>query len=165
MNDTLKVAGRIGAELGAAKAEVDKLRAILEGILFCGRGTSGRIILEAEDEDRIRGALMQASPCQAQNGPCPGDGVSECKDCPTAVDMATAAAQGFRDGQAAVEPAPAQDEQQPVAVPDGWKLVPAEPSAEMLRAAQDALANEGLSVSEWMVHLTYRAAIGAQGGQ
>ncbi|MBA1234741.1 hypothetical protein G7Z98_09255 [Pseudomonas stutzeri] len=28
----------------------------------------------------------------------------------TAVDMATAAAQGFRDGQAAVEPAPAQDE-------------------------------------------------------
>ncbi|MCO7546132.1 hypothetical protein [Stutzerimonas nitrititolerans] len=30
----------------------------------------------------------------------------------TAVDMATAAAQGFRDGQAAVEPAPAQDERE-----------------------------------------------------
>jgi hypothetical protein len=34
----------------------------------------------------------------------------------TAVDMATAAAQGFRDGQAAVEQAPAEDEHQPV----GW---------------------------------------------
>lgn len=55
------------------------------------------------------------------------------------------------------------------ALPDGWLLVPAEPSVEMLRAAQDALASEGLSVSEWMVHLTYRAAIDAalsvQGGQ
>ena len=47
------------------------------------------------------------------------------------------------------------------ALPDGWLLVPAEPSVEMLRAAQDALASEGLSVSEWMVHLTYRAAIDA----
>ncbi|WP_422908963.1 hypothetical protein [Pseudomonas songnenensis] len=35
---------------------------------------------------------------------------SEPTDTFTAVDMATAAAQGFRDGQAAVEPAPAQDE-------------------------------------------------------
>lgn len=38
---------------------------------------------------------------------------AEPTDTYTAVDMATAAAQGFRDGQAAVEQAPAQDEQQP----------------------------------------------------
>jgi len=38
----------------------------------------------------------------------------------TAVDMVTAAAQGFRDGQAAVEPAPAQDERKTfeVEIPD-----------------------------------------------
>lgn len=123
MNDTLKAAGRIGAELGAAKAEVDKLRAILEGILFCGRGTSGRIILDAEDEDRIRGALMQAGPeriCPCQFGNCLGaedDEVCKAKqaeptDTYTAVDMATAAAQGFRDGQAAVEQAAAKDERE-----------------------------------------------------
>lgn len=38
----------------------------------------------------------------------------------TAVDMTTAAAQGFRDGVASV------------VVPEGWKLVPVEPTAEML---------------------------------
>ncbi|WP_312903765.1 hypothetical protein [Stutzerimonas nitrititolerans] len=41
---------------------------------------------------------------------------SEPTDTFTATDMATAAAQGFRDGQAAVEPAPAQDEQEVAAV-------------------------------------------------
>lgn len=145
----LKELAAMGAELGAAKAEVDKLRAILEGILFCGRGTSGRIILEAEDEDRIRGALMQASPCQAQNGPCPGDGVSECKDCPTAVDMATAAAQGFRDGQAAVEQAPAQDE---LTAFDAWY------ATEESFAAGDSNGWYGIARAAWMA----RAARPAQ---
>ncbi|EPL59903.1 hypothetical protein B382_23638 [Stutzerimonas stutzeri B1SMN1] len=32
MNDTLKVAGRIGAELGAAKAEVERLREQLSAV-------------------------------------------------------------------------------------------------------------------------------------
>ena len=41
---------------------------------------------------------------------------SEPTDAFTAVDMATAAAQGFRDGQAAVEQAAAQDDREPV----GW---------------------------------------------
>ncbi|WAD26634.1 hypothetical protein OS670_19900 [Pseudomonadaceae bacterium T75] len=41
---------------------------------------------------------------------------AEPTDAFTAVDMATAAAQGFRDGQAAVEPAPAQDERETIIV-------------------------------------------------
>ena len=43
---------------------------------------------------------------------------AEPTDAFTAVDMATAASQGFRDGQAAVEPAPAQDERNPT--PDDY---------------------------------------------
>jgi hypothetical protein len=35
MNDTLKVAGRIGAELGAAKAELEKLRGLLREAIHC----------------------------------------------------------------------------------------------------------------------------------
>jgi hypothetical protein len=93
MNDTLKAAGRIGAELGAAKAENEKLRGLL--CLVAKRVRNGsavdRIILE-----RIDAALSQkAKPTETF----------------TAVEMATAAAQGFRDGQAAVEPVPVQDEQ------------------------------------------------------
>ena len=56
MNDTLKVAGRIGAELGAAKAENEKLRGLL--CLVAKRVRNGsavdRIILE-----RIDAALAQ----------------------------------------------------------------------------------------------------------
>lgn len=72
----------------------------------------------------------QAEPvCQTMQRPkaecgCPDCGsslidwpTSEPTDTYTAVDMATAAAQGFRDGQAAVEPAPAQDERE-AHVPD-----------------------------------------------
>lgn len=36
MNDTLKVAGRIGAELGAAKAELERLRELLRDVEFRG---------------------------------------------------------------------------------------------------------------------------------
>lgn len=119
---------------------------------------------------------------------------AETTDTYTAVEMATAAAQGFRDGQAAVEPAPAQDEreafearmvleagpgaadlwikgnpgagysnervndhrfgwvaclewmatrpaqteQQPVTVPEGWKMVPIKPTKEMLAVCKVA---------------------------
>ena len=49
----LKEMKNLGAKLGAAKSENEKLRGIIEGILYSGRGTSGRIILDAEDEDRF----------------------------------------------------------------------------------------------------------------
>ena len=99
MNDTLKAAGRIGAELGAAKAENERLRGLLQQVVDCqaehygdGCGLHLSMITLA---GRIKDALSQQ--------PKPTDTY-------TAVDMATAAAQGFRDGQAAAEPAPAQDE-------------------------------------------------------
>jgi len=92
MNDTLKVAGRIGAELGAAKAENDRLRGLLQQVVDCqaehygdGCGLHLSMITLA---GRIKDALSQQP---------------EPTDTYTAVDMATAAAQGFRDGQAAVE--------------------------------------------------------------
>lgn len=84
MNDTLKVAGRIGAELGAAKAKVERLRGLLEELHPYVRGCSSELW------DRYHATLSQQA---------------EPTDTFTAVDMATAAAQGFRDGQAAVEPA------------------------------------------------------------
>ncbi|WP_313489401.1 hypothetical protein [Stutzerimonas nitrititolerans] len=43
MNDTLKVAGRIGAELGAAKAEVERLRGLLEELHPYVRGCSSEL--------------------------------------------------------------------------------------------------------------------------
>lgn len=91
MKDTLKVAGRIGAELGAAKAENDRLRGLLEAALYYvpSNKTELRALIDA--------ALSQQA---------------EPTDTFTAVDMATAAAQGFRDGQAAVEPSPEQDERE-----------------------------------------------------
>ncbi len=126
----LKVAGRIGAELGAAKAENERLRAEVEALrvallgiasanpaergiewakAYASDGLSGtgselyirwlETFKEAEalrkDADRHATLSQQAEPTDAF----------------TAVEMATAAAQGFRDGQAAVEPAAAQDEQ------------------------------------------------------
>jgi len=96
MNDTLKAAGRIGAELGAAKAENEKLRGLVRRYvdLFADVRLAGQAkLLDAE----ARAALSpQAEPT----------------DTYTAVDMATAAAQGFRDGQAAVEQAAVKDERE-----------------------------------------------------
>lgn len=100
MNDTLKVAGRIGAELGAAKAENDRLREALSRIANLPMyqcSTENDYRLSAAKAMAVGALTHQADP-------------AETTEAYTARDMATAAAQGFRDGQAAVEPAPAQDE-------------------------------------------------------
>jgi hypothetical protein len=114
MNDTLKVAGRIGAELGAAKAEVERLREALrpfatfeavrskQGGCTPKRGTVWAVASAGEDAEITVEHLQAAVAALSQQ--------AEPTDTFTAVDMATAAAQGFRDGQAAVEQATAQDE-------------------------------------------------------
>ena len=100
----------MGAELGAAKAENDRLRGLLEAALYYVPSN------KAELRSLIDSALSrQAEPvCQTMQRPkaecgCPDCGSSlidwptaEPTDAFTAVDMATAAAQGFRDGQAAL---------------------------------------------------------------
>jgi hypothetical protein len=101
MNDTLKAAGRIGAELGAAKAENEAMRILLR--------ESYSELLVMKTEVGFRGEtldLIDRIDAFLSQQPEPTDTF-------TAVDMATAAAQGFRDGQAAVEQATAQDEQSP----------------------------------------------------
>ncbi len=91
MNDALKAAGRIGAELGAAKAESERLRGLLRDVndVFEGQHPAPGLVIA-----RVRNTLSQQP---------------EPTDTYTAVDMATAAAQGFRDWHKAA-PAPAQDE-------------------------------------------------------
>lgn len=183
MNDTLKVA--MGAELGAAKAENEKLRGLLT--------TAWRLRPDQhyhEDHLQAEQKAWEVETAEVLNAADALSQQPEPTETYTAVDMATAAAQGFRDGQAAVEQAteqderktfeawaktqgdkwlivgglqwsagtddyasartnaawaawqeraalstrPAQTEQQPVAVPEGWKLVPVQPTAEMLAA-------------------------------
>ncbi len=105
----LKELAAMGAELGAAKAENDRLRGLLQQVVDCqaehygdGCGLHLSMITLA---GRIKDALSQ----QAETVRCPGteDTASMDSDSAqeqyTAVDMATAAAQGFRDGQAAME--------------------------------------------------------------
>lgn len=96
MNDTLKVAGRIGAELGAVKAECEKLRRLLRELDEAwndhdGRSRFGKLML------RVEAALsQQAEPrCEYCDGTGDihrpdGEWLGECKEC--------------------VKPAPAQDE-------------------------------------------------------
>jgi len=83
LNDTLKAAGRIGTELGAAKAENEKLRGLLRDVEF-------------------RGLLTGWEPCLIGHITAALSQQDEPTDTYTAVDMVTAAAQGFRDGQAAL---------------------------------------------------------------
>jgi len=124
MNDTLKVAGRIGAELGAAKAEVERLREALrpfaafeavrskQGGCTPKRGTAWAVASAGEEAEITVEHLQEAVAALSQQ--------PEPTDTFTAVEMATAAAQGFRDGQAAVEQAAAQGERKTfeVEIPD-----------------------------------------------
>lgn len=117
MNDTLKAVGNIGAELGAAKAENEAMRILLREsysellVMKTEVGFRGKTL---DLIDRIDAFLStQAEPTDAF----------------TATDMINQSAQAFRDGQAAVEPAPAQDEKAAfeaayhVVVDNGWTNV------------------------------------------
>ena len=106
----LKEMMNLGAELGAAMAENDRLREVLSRIANLPMyqcSTENDYRLSAAKAMAVGALTHQADP-------------TETTDTFTAVDMATAAAQGFRDGQAAVEPAPAQDEREAfeVEIPD-----------------------------------------------
>lgn len=142
MNDTLKAAGRIGAELGAAKAECERLRELLRDVEFRGLLTGWEPGLIGH----ITAALSQQD---------------EPTDTYTAVDMATAAAQGFRDGQAAVEPAPAQDERWAVHAqgPDELYAAFSREDAEQHAAALNTLSMPaGIQVSAIVVESPWPAA-------
>ena len=72
----------------------------------------------------------------------------------TAADMATAAAQGFRDGAASTAP--------PAAQAGGWRLIPAEPTGAMLAAAEMALYEARSTLGRYAVHkAAYRALLAA----
>jgi len=135
----LKELAAMGAELGAAKAEVERLRGEITRVVRefdeCDAfNVEGRAV---ELMEELRAALSKQA---------------ELTDTYTAVDMATAAAQGFRDGQAAVEQAPAQTEREAKAWPalagigrdSGHPRAVVlylrhEPSDEHLRMIQEAL--------------------------
>ncbi len=100
----LKEMMNLGAELGAAKAENDRLREVLSRIANLPMyqcSTENDYRLSAAKAMAVGALTHQADP-------------TETTEAYTAVDMATAAAQGFRDGQAAVEQAPVQDEREAV---------------------------------------------------
>ena len=104
----LKELAAMGAELGAAKAENERLREVLSRIANLPMyqcSTENDYRLSAAKAMAVGALTHQADP-------------TETTEAYTAVDMATAAAQGFRDGQAAVEPAPAQDEREAYQVGD-----------------------------------------------
>lgn len=128
----LKELAAIGAELGAAKAENEKLRAEVEALRVALLGIASANPAERSIEwaksyasDGLKGAgselyarwLETFKEAEALRKDADRRATlsnqAEPTDTYTAVDMATAAAQGFRDGQAAVEPAPEQDEQSP----------------------------------------------------
>ncbi len=142
MNDTLKAAGRIGAELGAAKAECERLRELLRDVEFRGLLTGWEPGLIGQ----ITAALSQKA---------------DPTDTFTAVEMATAAAQGFRDGQAAVEQATAQDELWAVHAqgPDELYAAFDRDDAEQHAAALNALPMPaGIQVSATVIASPWSAA-------
>lgn len=157
MNDTLKAAGRIGAELGAAKAEVERLRGLLEAALYYvpSNKTELRALIDAAIEHSCKNCEgVQPESCMFAKQPEPTDTY-------TAVDMATAAAQGFRDGQAAVEQAQAQDELWAVHAqgPDELYAAFSREDAEQHAAALNALPMPaGIQVSAVVIASPWSAA-------
>lgn len=104
-NHDLKELAAMGAELGAAKAENEKLRGLLT--------TAWRLRPDQhyhEDHLQAEQKAWEVETAEVLNAADALSQQPEPTDTYTAVDMATAAAQGFRDGQAAVEQAPVQDE-------------------------------------------------------
>jgi len=115
----LKELKNLGAELGAAKAEVERLRGLLERVAtiaeerehgYATRQHGG--VVNGRCADKIVAMLDEIHATLSQQAD-----PAETTEAYTAVDMATAAAQGFRDGQAAVEQDTAPDEREaPVVV-------------------------------------------------
>lgn len=107
----LKELTNLGAELGAAKAEVERLRGLL--------AAAWRLRPDQhyhEDHLQAEQKAWEVEVAEVLNAAGALPQQAEPTDTYTAVDMATAAAQGFRDGQAAVEQAVVQDEQEVAAV-------------------------------------------------
>lgn len=107
MNDTLKVAGRIGAELGAAKAENARLRGLLRE---AEPYVMARAVGPMETSyllQRIRAALSQ----QAEPAATPTDGVNWKA---VADEQKGVIEQLQAKLNAQGEPAPAQDEREPI---------------------------------------------------
>ncbi len=107
MNDTLKAAGRIGAELGAAKAELERLRELLERIrttccqvrdaqdLDTAPGLSAAESLHEQIEKLDAALSQQAEPADA---PCMlTDGPAEFNDVPLVPLAALSAVTAERD--------------------------------------------------------------------
>jgi hypothetical protein len=100
MNDTLKAAGRIGAELGAAKAENERLRGLLRDL----REITSEYAWDADLEARVDAALsQQAEPVE----PAPAQ---PCRSPYCECDAGKCTHPGFYDARH--EPAPAQDERE-----------------------------------------------------
>jgi hypothetical protein len=113
----LKELAAMGAELGAAKAENEKLRKALKRIIDrCEAFVDDEAEMRTPSVEVLMGIAEDAI-YTVHEADVALSHQAEPTDTYTAVDMATAAAQGFRDGQAAVEQSPAQDEREaPVVV-------------------------------------------------
>jgi len=161
----LKEMRNLGAELGAAKAENERLRGLLERIR-----TTCCQVRDAQDLDTAPGlSAAESLHEQIEKLDAALSPQAEPADTFTAVDMATAAAQGFRDGQAAVEQSTAQSglvEALPEELFDGYAVY-----TEVVRRRQAAGLNcltapdDVSRTLDAVVSLirTRRAALSAQG--
>lgn len=144
----LKELAAMGAELGAAKAENERLREVLSRI-----ANLPMYQCSTENDYRLSAAKAMAVAALSQQ--------AEPTDAFTAVDMATAAAQGFRDGQAAVEQAAVHDELWAVHAqgPDELYAAFSREDAEQHAAALNAMPMPaGIQVSAVVIASPWSAA-------